>query len=88
MWTICIFFTIQASIVLLTIGLFIYLCLVPIVEAAEQTIIQTVIPPERQGRVFGFAQSIEQSASPLTAFAIGPISQFVFIPFIDNRCWC
>lgn len=84
MWAICIFFTIQASIVLLTIGLFVYLCLIPVVEASEQTIIQAVIPPERQGRVFGFAQSIEQAASPLTAFMIGPIAQFVFIPFMTT----
>jgi DHA3 family multidrug efflux protein-like MFS transporter len=84
MWTIAIFFTIQASIVLLTTGLFIYLCLVPVAEASEQTIIQTVIPGERQGRVFGFVQSIEQVASPLTAFMIGPIAQFVFIPFMTT----
>ncbi len=84
MWTVAIFFTIQASIVLLAIGLFIYLCLIPVVEASEQTIIQTVIPPERQDRVFGFAQSIEQAASPLTAFAIGPIAQFIFIPLMTT----
>jgi DHA3 family multidrug efflux protein-like MFS transporter len=41
-----------------------------------------VVPPERQGRVFGFAQSVEQSASPLTAFLIGPITEFIFIPFM------
>jgi DHA3 family multidrug efflux protein-like MFS transporter len=84
MWSICIFFTIQSSIVLLAMGLFIYLCLIPVVEAAEQSIIQRVIPPERQGRVFGFAQSIEQAASPLTAFMIGPVAQFVFIPFMTT----
>jgi MFS transporter, DHA3 family, multidrug efflux protein len=84
MWTIAMLFTIQRSIVLLTIGLFIYLCLIPIAEAAEQTILQKVIPLERQGRVFGFAQSVEQAASPLTAFAIGPIAQFVFIPFMTT----
>lgn len=82
MWTICIFFTIQASIILLAAGLFIWLCLVPVVEASEQTILQKVILPERQGRVFGFAQSIEQAASPVTAFVIGPIAQFIFIPFM------
>lgn len=84
MWTICIFFTIQASIVLLAIGLFVYLCLIPVVEATEQTILQKVIPPERQGRVFGFAQSVEQAASPITAFMIGPIAKFVFIPFMTT----
>lgn len=84
MWFICIFFTIQASIILLSVGMFIYLCLIPVVEAAEQTIIQKAIPPERQGRVFGFAQSIEQAASPVTAFMIGPIAQYVFIPFMTT----
>ncbi|MBD2753266.1 MFS transporter [Spirosoma validum] len=84
MWTICVFFTIQASIVLLAIGMFVYLCLIPVVEAAEQTILQKLIPPERQGRVFGFAQSIEQAASPVTAFMIGPIAQYIFIPFMTT----
>jgi DHA3 family multidrug efflux protein-like MFS transporter len=84
MWIVAVLFTIQASITLLTIGLFIYLCLIPVVEAAEQTILQTVIPLERQGRVFGFAQSIEQAASPLTAFMVGPIAQFIFIPFMTT----
>jgi DHA3 family multidrug efflux protein-like MFS transporter len=84
MWTICIFFTIKNSIVLLAAGMFVYLCLIPVVEAAEQTIIQKLIPQERLGRVFGFAQSIEQAASPLTAFMIGPIAQFIFIPFMTT----
>ena len=39
---------------------------------------------ERQGRVFGFAQSVEQAASPLTAFLIGPLTQFIVIPFMTN----
>jgi DHA3 family multidrug efflux protein-like MFS transporter len=84
MWIICIIFPMQASIVLLGAGMFGYLCLIPVVEATEQTILQKVIPPERQGRVFGFAQSIEQAASPLTAFMIGPIAKFVFIPFMTT----
>ena len=84
MWTICSFFTLQASIVLLTTGMFIWLCLGPVVEAAEQTVLQRVIPFERQGRVFGFAQSVEQAASPITAFMIGPIAQWIFIPLMTT----
>lgn len=83
-WTTCIFFTIQPSIVLLSIGMFVWVCLVPFIEATEQTIIQKVVPPERQGRVFGFAHSVEQAASPLTAFIIGPIAQYIFIPFMTT----
>src|SRR5687767_1359503 len=84
MWTVCCVFTLQSSIVLLTAGLFVWLCLVPAVEAAEQTILQKVVPHERQGRVFGFAQSVEQSASPITAFLIGPIAQWLFIPLMTT----
>ena len=84
MWSVCSVFTLSASIVLLTAGLFTWLCLIPAVEAAEQTILQKVVPPERQGRVFGFAQSVEQSASPVTAFMIGPIAQWLFIPFMTT----
>jgi DHA3 family multidrug efflux protein-like MFS transporter len=84
MWSICSVFTLQASIVLLAIGMFVWLCLIPAVEAAEQTILQKVVEPERQGRVFGFAQSVEQAASPVTAFLIGPIAQLIFIPFMTT----
>jgi DHA3 family multidrug efflux protein-like MFS transporter len=84
LWIVCIFFTIQPSIVLLVAGMAIWMSLIPIIEATEQTIIQKVIPAERQGRVFGFAHSIEQIASPLTAFIIGPITQIFFIPFMTT----
>lgn len=83
-WTVCIFFTVQPSIVLLALGSLVWMCLVPFIEATEQTIIQKVVPPERQGRVFGFAHSVEQAASPLTAFFIGPIAQLIFIPFMTT----
>lgn len=83
-WTTCIFFTIQPSIILLSIGFFIWMLLGPYAEAAEHTTLQKVVPFERQGRVFGFAQSVEQSASPVTAFLIGPLTQFIFIPFMTT----
>lgn len=81
-WSVCCVFTIQSSIWLLAGGMFIWMLLGPYAEAAEHTTLQKVVPLERQGRVFGFAQSVEQSASPLTAFLIGPLAEFVFIPFM------
>jgi DHA3 family multidrug efflux protein-like MFS transporter len=81
-WAVCCVFTIQPSIWLLAGGMFIWMLLGPYAEAAEHSALQKVVPPERQGRVFGFAQSVEQSASPLTAFLIGPIAEFFFIPFM------
>lgn len=83
-WTVCCFFTIQPSIILLVAGMAIYMSVVPFIEASEHTIIQKVVPHGRQGRVFGFAQSVEQAASPFTAFLIGPLTQFFFIPFMTT----
>jgi DHA3 family multidrug efflux protein-like MFS transporter len=83
-WSVCYVFTIQSSIWLLAGGCFIWMLLAPYAEAAEQTVLQKVVPLERQGRVFGFAQSVEQAASPLTAFLIGPLTQFVVIPFMTD----
>lgn len=83
-WTTCIFFTIQPSVVLLAVGMLIWMSLIPFVEAAEHTVIQSVVPYERQGRVFGFAQSVESAATPITAFLIGPIAHFIFIPFMTT----
>jgi MFS transporter, DHA3 family, multidrug efflux protein len=84
LWAVTLLFPLRSSIVLMTIGLYIYMLLVPYIEAAEQTVLQKVVPYERQGRVFGFAQSVEQAASPLTAFLISPVAQFIFIPFMTT----
>ncbi|MET7420113.1 MFS transporter [Dactylosporangium sp. NPDC005555] len=84
LWTVTVLFPARSSIILLGGGMLIYMVLVPYAEAAEQTILQKVVPYERQGRVFGFAQSVEQAASPLTAFLIAPIAQFVFIPLMTD----
>ena len=84
LWSATILFPLRSSIVFLTIGMAVYMLLIPYAEAAEQTILQKVVPYERQGRVFGFAQSVEQAASPLTAFLIGPITQLAFIPWMTD----
>jgi DHA3 family multidrug efflux protein-like MFS transporter len=83
-WSVCCVFTIQSSIWLLAGGMFVWMLLGPFAEAAEHTTLQKVVPLERQGRVFGFAQSVEQAASPLTAFLIGPLTQFIVIPFMTD----
>jgi DHA3 family multidrug efflux protein-like MFS transporter len=46
-------------------GIWCYLVLVPVVEAAEQKVIQQVVPLQRQGRVFGFAMPFESAAAPV-----------------------
>lgn len=77
-------FTIRESWWLFALGIWLYMCIIPFVEAAEQTVVQRVVPLKQQGRVFGFAQSVEAAAAPLTAFAIAPLAQFVIIPYVNS----
>ena len=83
-WSVACVFTLKSSILLLAAGCFVWMFLGPYAEAAEHTTLQKVVPYERQGRVFGFAQSVEQAASPLTAFVIAPLAEFVVIPFMTS----
>ena len=84
MWTVCILFPVVSSIWLVGIGFFFFMTISPIIESAEQTVMQKVVPLERQGRVFGFGQSLENIASPFTAFLIGPLTQFLVIPWLAS----
>ncbi|MGM1028825.1 MAG: MFS transporter [Actinomycetota bacterium] len=74
-------FTIREWWWLYAAGIWLYMCLIPAAEAAEQTIIQRVVPLSRQGRVFGFAMAFESAAAPITAFLIAPIAEFWIIPW-------
>lgn len=83
-WAVCSVFAVQPSIVMLTIGMVVWLGLIPVIEAAEQTVLQRSIPFERQGRVFGFAQLVENAAAPLTAFLMAPLAERVFMPLMTD----
>jgi len=65
-------------------GIWLYMMLIPLIEASEQTIIQKVVPFQRQGRVFGVAAAMEAAAAPVTAFLIAPIAEFVIIPYMNT----
>jgi MFS transporter, DHA3 family, multidrug efflux protein len=69
---------------LLVLGMFGFMLVIPIAEAAEQTILQRVVPFETQGRIFGFAHSIETASTPIAAFAIGPVAQFLLVPYMNS----
>ena len=83
-WAVCALFPLRSSIVLLTVGMVVWLFLIPVIEAGEQTVLQKVIPFERQGRVFGFAQLVENAAAPITAFLMAPLAESVFMPFMTD----
>ena len=75
-------FTIREWAWLFVVGTWVYMALIPAVEAAEQTVIQKVVPYRQQGRVFGFARTFEASAAPVTSIAIGPVAEFIVIPHL------
>ncbi|MHA7246761.1 MFS transporter [Arthrobacter tecti] len=74
-------FTIREWAWLYILGIWLYLVLIPFIEAAEQTVIQRVVPLPRQGRVFGLAMAFEAGAAPITAFLIAPIAELWIIPY-------
>ena len=69
---------------LYAVGMWLYMMLVPPAEAAEQTVIQKVVPYTRQGRVFGMAAAMEAAAAPVTAFLIAPLAEFAIIPYMNS----
>jgi DHA3 family multidrug efflux protein-like MFS transporter len=83
-WCICSVFAVRSSIVLLSVGMVLWLALVPAIEAAEQTVLQRAIPFGRQGRVFGFAQLVENAGAPFTAVLMAPLAETIFIPAMTD----
>ena len=77
-------FTVREWAWLYVVGIWAYMTLIPPVEAAEQTVIQKVVPFESQGRVFGAAATFEAGAAPITAFLIAPIAEFWIIPYMES----
>lgn len=69
---------------LYALGIWLFMIVMPYAEAAEQTIIQRVVPLKRQGRVFGLAQAIESGSAPISAFLVAPLAEFVVIPFMET----
>ena len=66
-------------------GIWLFMVMMPAVEAAEQTVIQRVVPYEKQGRVFGLAMTFEAAAAPISSFLIAFIAEFWIVPFMDTE---
>lgn len=77
-------FAIREAWLLYGLGMLGFFIVLPAVEAAEQTVIQRVVPFRQQGRVFGFAMTFEAAAAPITAFLIAPLAEFWIIPYMDS----
>ncbi|WP_345561937.1 MFS transporter [Nonomuraea rosea] len=54
--------------------------IMPVVNGSMQSIIQTKVPEERQGRVFGAVMFVSQISSPVAMALSGPLADGVFEP--------
>ncbi|TYB59443.1 MFS transporter [Nonomuraea sp. PA05] len=54
--------------------------IMPIVNGSMQSIIQTKVPEERQGRVFGAVMFVSQISSPVAMACSGPLADHLFEP--------
>lgn len=70
--------------ILFVVGIWVYMALMPVVEATEQTVIQRIVAYRVQGRVFGAAMLLESAASPLMAFLVAPLAELVVIPYLES----
>lgn len=65
-------------------GIWVFMLMMPAIEAAEQTVIQRVVPYGKQGRVFGLAMTFEAAAAPITSFLIAPVAEFWVVPYMTE----
>lgn len=54
--------------------------LMPLVNGTMQAIVQTKVPAEKQGRVFGAVVFVSQVSMPVATVAAGPLADHVFEP--------
>ncbi|UOQ58379.1 MFS transporter [Leucobacter allii] len=78
-------FTVRELPWLFVSGIWLFMALMPAIEAAEQTVIQRVVPYEKQGRVFGLAMTFEAAAAPITSFLVAPIAEYWIVPYMDEE---
>lgn len=65
-------------------GIFVFMLITPAAEAAEQTILQRVVPFRQQGRVFGLAMAVEMAANPMSTFVVAILAQVYVIPWMAS----
>ncbi|ANE04940.1 MFS transporter [Corynebacterium crudilactis] len=76
------FFAIREWWWLYVLGIFIFMAITPAAEAAEQTILQRVVPFRQQGRVFGLAMAVEMAANPLSTVIVAILAEAYLIPWM------
>jgi len=57
---------------------------IPVVNASNQAIWMSKIPPQLQGRVFSARRLIAQVTTPLAMLIVGPLADYVFEPMMRD----
>ena len=65
----------QPSLVIFTVGIFLFFLTQPIVSSSTQAVMQNKVEPSVQGRVFAIKGAIEAAAFPLGYITIGAFSR-------------
>ncbi len=72
----------RQSIPLISIGAFIYMFALPVLNGSSQALWQTKVAPELQGRVFAVRRMVAWSTLPLAYIIAGPLADHVFEPLL------
>jgi MFS transporter, DHA3 family, macrolide efflux protein len=72
----------QPSVILVGIGTLLIYLNIPINNGLANAVIQSIVPSDRQGRVFGLLQMLGSAIMPLSFLAAGPLVDRVFEPLM------
>lgn len=61
---------------------FVFLVVTPIIQGCNQSVWQSKVAPDIQGRVFSIRRLISLSANPIAYVVAGPLADFVFEPLM------
>lgn len=75
----------QPSVVIMTIGLFLWTFSIPLVNGYMRVVYQTKTPLEMQGRVFATGSMFVQATAPIALVLSGPLADRVFMPMFTER---
>lgn len=72
----------RPNLILIGTAAFVMLFMSPVVNGCSQTIWQSKVPPELQGRVFAVRRMVALSSLPVAYFLAGPLADGVFEPLL------
>jgi MFS family permease len=72
------------NVVVIAASIFIFMLNIPVIFACSQSIWQSKVPPELQGRVFAIRRVAAWISTPVTFIVIGPLVDRVFDPLLQE----